>query len=683
MNDDRSTSSEDGDKLAGKFRRVSSSDLEFRASGKSNVHRLYKQEQDKSKQMKLGSKVDGFERQGQAWFVATELQSDLVVQVDDLKFHLHKFPLLSRSGRLNRLVFESRDTEKDHIDLTGIPGGPDSFELAAKFCYGMAIDLTAANVAGLRCAAEYLEMTEDLEEGNLISKTEAFLSFMVLGSWKDSLTVLKCCEKLSPWSENLQLVRRCSESIAWKACTDTRGINWSTIGKESSSRKSDSPESNEMRSSEDSKSVPADWWFEDLLTLSVDHFLKVIAAIKVKGMRSDLLGAVVTSYVLKWVPGLSRDTGYFNAENNIHMTASTGQDDFTVLQNKTQKLLENIVGILPLQQDTVSCSFLLRLLRIANMHGTSTACRAELEKRVGMQLENASLADLLVPSFLHTCETLYDVDLMQRLLQYFLLQEQVTQASPSTLEQQLGFDGAMRSAKVKVAKLLDGYLSEVARDQNLSLAKFQALVEAFPDSVRTSDDGLYKAIDTYLKVHPGLTELERKRLCRGMDCQRLSSDACLHASQNERLPLRVVVQVLFSEQVKLKNALSPVFGKDMDGWDNPQQGDGFHPLVSDSWAQELKAVKADLEQVKEKLAEFQSEYSLVRQQLQKLLGPKEKNQHSSSSSSWSMGWKKLRRASNLFHRDGMDDPEQRPSYVVQKDAIDNVAKPRLRRNSLS
>lgn len=51
-----------------------------------------------------------------------------------------------------------------------------------------------------------------------------------------------------------------------------------------------------------------------------------------------------------------------------------------------------------------------------------------------------------------------------------------------------------------VAKLLDSYLAEVARDRKLPLAKFQSLAEAVPDASRVSDDGLYKAIDTYLKV---------------------------------------------------------------------------------------------------------------------------------------------------------------------------------------
>lgn len=46
-----------------------------------------------------------------------------------------------------------------------------------------------------------------------------------------------------------------------------------------------------------------------------------------------------------------------------------------------------------------------------------------------------------------------------------------------------------------------------------------------------------------MQEHPGLTKSERKKICRLMDCKKLSMDACMHAAQNDRLPLRVVVQV--------------------------------------------------------------------------------------------------------------------------------------------
>jgi len=52
-----------------------------------------------------------------------------------------------------------------------------------------------------------------------------------------------------------------------------------------------------------------------------------------------------------------------------------------------------------------------------------------------------------------------------------------------------------------VAKLIDGYLAEIAPDINLKLPKFQALASAVPEYARPLDDGLYRAIDIYLKVH--------------------------------------------------------------------------------------------------------------------------------------------------------------------------------------
>lgn len=62
-----------------------------------------------------------------------------------------------------------------------------------------------------------------------------------------------------------------------------------------------------------------------------------------------------------------------------------------------------------------------------------------------------------------------------------------------------------------------------------------------------------------LQIHPSLTEQERKRLCRVLDCQRLTLDACMHAAQNERLPLRVVVQVIGAHKLFFLLCLHPTF----------------------------------------------------------------------------------------------------------------------------
>lgn len=48
----------------------------------------------------------------------------------------------------------------------------------------------------------------------------------------------------------------------------------------------------------------------------------------------------------------------------------------------------------------------------------------------------------------------------------------------------------------------------------------------------------------------------RKKLCRVLNCRKLSETASMHAAQNELLPLRVVVQVLFFENARAAAALS-------------------------------------------------------------------------------------------------------------------------------
>ncbi|KMT00896.1 hypothetical protein BVRB_9g221680 [Beta vulgaris subsp. vulgaris] len=673
---------------------------------------------------KHGLKTDGFEQRGQSWFVSTDIQSDLLVQIGEVNFHLHKYPLISRCGRLSRIIYDSHEREPNKVTLDDLPGGPESFELAAKFCYGIAVDLTAPNISGLRCTAEYLEMTEDLEEGNLIFKTEAFLSYVVLSSWRDSIIVLKSCERLSPWAENLQIVRRCSESIAWKACANPKGIRWNYTGRPT---KVSSPKWNDLKDSSPSRAVqvPPDWWYEDVSILRIDHFVRVITAIKVKGMRFELIGASIVQYASKWLPGLIRDggggsgggeptleelTSVCSSNGNIsrdssssggsgswkgglHMIVSGNKDDPETIKAKDQRMIiESLISIIPPQKDSVSCSFLLRLLRMANKLKVAPALVTELEKRVGMQFEQATLSDLLIPSY-DKSETTYDVDLVQRLLEHFLVQEQ-TECASSPSRQYLDKNmyeesqrGAVSSAKMRVARLVDSYLTEIARDRNLCLTKFQVLAEALPESARTCDDGLYRAIDSYLKAHPTLSEHERKRLCRVMDCQKLSIDACMHAAQNERLPLRVVVQVLFSEQVKISNAIANNTLKDTTEAGDQSQ---FQPMVStrktllegtpqsfqEGWAtakKDINTLKFELETMKTKYGALQNEMDSLQRQFDKMV-PKPK-QHSSSA--WTSGWKKLSRLAKMNNMDTHDDSSDQP-------VADQTRKtPRRWRNSIS
>lgn len=49
--------------------------------------------------------------------------------------------------------------------------------------------------------------------------------------------------------------------------------------------------------------------------------------------------------------------------------------------------------------------------------------------------------------------------------------------------------------------------------------------------------------------------MDRKKLSKLIDFQKLSQEAGAHAAQNERLPLQSIVQVLYFEQIRLRNSL--------------------------------------------------------------------------------------------------------------------------------
>jgi len=53
---------------------------------------------------------------------------------------------------------------------------------------------------------------------------------------------------------------------------------------------------------------------------------------------------------------------------------------------------------------------------------------------------------------------------------------------------------------VALCKLVDRYLAEIASDPNLSVSSFVDLATSMPESARTAHDGLYTAIDVFLKV---------------------------------------------------------------------------------------------------------------------------------------------------------------------------------------
>lgn len=371
-----------------------------------------------------------------------------------------QFPLLSKSGRIQKLLASPTDLA-NNIHLNDVPGGATSFEICAKFCYGTTVTLNPHNVISTRCAAEYLEMHESIEKGNLVYKIDVFLS-SVFRSWKDSIITLQTMKTLKSWCEDLNLVDRCMVCIASKASVDVSKVEWSYTY----NRKKLAP-----------AVVPKDWWVDDLTEVELDQFKQIIDTIKTKGRVSyQVIGEAVKTYTYKRVPGLSK--------------VSVIQGDA-----KVKSLVETVTWLLPNERGSVSCSFLLKLLRAACMLRCAKACKNELVKRIGKQLEEASVTDLLIPTIDGEL-TIYDIDMVLNIVEEFVMQDSDNGGVKDMERSGMLFC----NKKGLVAKLIDGYLAEVAKDPNMPLLKFLDLAEMIPSESRPVHDGIYRAVDMYLKV---------------------------------------------------------------------------------------------------------------------------------------------------------------------------------------
>lgn len=513
--------------------------------------------------MKLGSRPDTFYTTETVRSVASEVSSDLIVQVKGSRYLLHKFPLLSKCLRLQRLCAENPEfAQHQIIQLPDFPGGIEAFELCAKFCYGITITLSAYNLVAARCAAEYLQMTEDVEKGNLILKIEVFFSSCILQGWKDSIATLQSTKSFALWSKELGITGRCIEAIAIKVLANPTKVSLS----HSYSRRGRDDISCNGSESLRHKPTTKGWWAEDIAELSIDLYWRTMIAIKSGGkVPSSLIGDALRIYAARWLPNIPRCV---NVDSQFESEADF--ESFKETTSKHRMLLESIITLIPADKNAVSCGFLSKLLKAANIVKISSSSKVELARKMGLQLDEATVSDLLIPSSSSsTSNMIYDVDIVMTMLEHFMLQPQSPPTSPpkskggmrrrrSRSAENIGFEfqesrrssSASHSSKLKVAKIVDGYLQEIAKDVNVPLPKFIAVAESIPDFARIDHDDLYKAIDIYLKGHSELSKSERKRLCRILDCRKLSMQACMHAAQNELLPLRVVVQVLFFEQVR-------------------------------------------------------------------------------------------------------------------------------------
>ncbi|KAL5102220.1 hypothetical protein RYX36_006547 [Vicia faba] len=457
------------------------------------------------------------ERTGQ-WVFSQEIPSDVIVTVGEASYSLHKFMLVAKSNYIRKIMMESNESELTSLDLSDIPGGQEAFEKAAKFCYGVNFEITVTNVAPLHCAAVFLQMTDEYCDGNLAGRTEGFLSQVALTTLSGAVMVLQSCRQLLPVADELNIVKRCVDVVSLKVCNEANFPSRS----------------------------PPNWWTEELAVLDVDSFGKVINAMKQRGAKCLTLAGALITYTERTLRELVRDK---SGGGSGRIRSSDPTDSDSELRSEQREILQSIVPLFPSEKAAFPINFLCSLLRCAIYLRASSTCKRELEKRISEILEHVSINDLLVLSFTYDGERLLDLDSIRRIISTFVEKEKST----TVFSAGITFGENCSAAMLRVAKTVDAYLAEIASYNELTISKFNGIAILIPKGARKLDDDLYRAVDIYLKVHPNLDELEKEKVCSVMDALKLSYEARVHASQNKRLPVQIVLHALYYDQLKIRS----------------------------------------------------------------------------------------------------------------------------------
>lgn len=452
---------------------------------------------------------------------------DLQIHINGQQtFFLNEKIISKFSGKLRKIVKQEKrrsQIKNPGIQIDGFPGGPFGFELVSRFSYNNAISIiTVSNVCLLHCCAVFLEMTEKVSACNLLQQTETYFEEMFSWSRTDILTCLRSCESFFLYADSYGLIDKLLNTLLAKIAQNSDIFVCSLTSSSSpegtaspfrlsSSTKCTTPDVLGIKKSSSRKN----WWFDDLTILPpmiIERFVKILSA-----YGTDDTSLVLTRFILNYL-----------------RTSSQSKHDLmikTYSKSEYSRLADTAVyGVISIRTSSFSCRGLFWILRLVSTFGISKDCRTGLERLIGSVLDLATLDDLLVSA--NDGSNVYDVNLVVRLITVF-----VYTYSKEEYSQKMK----------KVGWLIDKYIREIAPDQNLKISKFLGVAESLADCARDCFDGVYRAVDIYLESHPCLSIKERARLCRCLNYNKLSLEACKELAKNPRIPPRVSVAALAAQ----------------------------------------------------------------------------------------------------------------------------------------
>ncbi|KAI9169313.1 hypothetical protein LWI28_010591 [Acer negundo] len=414
------------------------------------------------------------------------------------------------------------------IDDDEFPGGSYGFELFSRFCYNnggrrIKIKINVSNVSLLHCCSLFLSMQ------NLLEQTESFLQDMFYWSWNDIITCLKSCESFVVYADSCGLLQKLISALLAHNSDLVHLKSPPSSSNHSPETSSNSSSSESINKQQSSSTKSAAWWFDDLIVLPPKIIEKIIKRLGSYGTNINSL--ILTKFLLHYL-------------KRIKTTTTSKSESYGGLANTA------VYGVISVGKSTFSCRKLLWVLRVVGSgFGLSKECRAGLEKNIGELLDEATLDDLMVSArhkYDQADSGVYDVNLVLRLISIFV-----------NSHRHHHHHHHIQRMK-KVGRLIDKYLSEISPDHSLNISKFVGVAQSLPDFARDCFDGMYTAIDIYLQSHPRLSLEERSKLCRCLNYEKLSLEACKELAKNPKIPPKITIEALISQHMNLGRMQSRV-----------------------------------------------------------------------------------------------------------------------------
>ncbi|XP_028203684.1 BTB/POZ domain-containing protein At3g22104-like [Glycine soja] len=392
------------------------------------------------------------------------------------------------------------------------------------------MEMTPSNVAMLCSAVHFLEMECD-DDGpgtpNLKPHIEKFLEGVRFWTWSELLEALKQCQGLFSFKDYLAILDRIVDHLIERlASPGITSPNTCSSNRSSFQFSCDTSSNNSWRNN----SSGATWWFEHLLFLKIDLLDKVIRTM----VCYDFDHGVVSRFL-------------FYYHNSSCLGAAQAE------KIESTEVVIDLLLLLDLR--SISCKDLFNLNRTAVSLKMSRSFISKIESLIGPLLDQTTIDYLLLPSP-HGKGQAYDVDFVLRLVHIFF------------------FGGSFELTSnrlMRVAKMMDLFLVEVAPDPHLKPFEFEALITVLPDVARESHDQLYLAMDMYLKVHAGLSEKEKISICCTLNHEKLSAELLRHLTRNLVFPSEAKprayatrhsrMKTLLQENDHLKNFFESMFRK--------------------------------------------------------------------------------------------------------------------------